>query len=75
MLIRDLTSCKQRAEKRDMHFLSTLLAACLIEAAIQLDGGILDQETRLDALLNLKLMIALGETGHNITPLRPRPKS
>ncbi|WP_319411873.1 hypothetical protein [uncultured Cohaesibacter sp.] len=75
-LIRDLTSCKQKAERIGFGFLSDLLATALLETALQAIGGkdaLANPNLRLERLIELKLRTALGGSGHNIVPMCPEP--
>lgn len=70
-LIRSITSCQQRAAMLGLGFLADLLSAAAIEAAMQWnpDGTRLgNANTRLDELLRLKLVIALGKSEHELVP-------
>ncbi|WP_319531832.1 hypothetical protein [uncultured Cohaesibacter sp.] len=78
-LIRDLTSCKQQAERIGFGFLSDLLAVALLETGLQAIGGndaFANPNMRLERLIELKLRTALGSgSGHNIVPMCPEPHS
>ncbi|SNY93172.1 hypothetical protein SAMN04515647_3460 [Cohaesibacter sp. ES.047] len=78
-LIRDLTSCKQQAERIGLGFLSDLLAMALLETALQAIGGkeaLANPNMRLERLIELKLRTALGGgSGQNIVPMCPEPHS
>lgn len=78
-LIRELTSCKQKAERVGFGFLSDLLAMALLETGLQAIGGndaLANPNMRLERLIELKLRTAIGGgSGHNIVPLCPEPHS
>ena len=69
-LIRALTASRQQAERMRLGFLTALLTACLLEAAMQWDGGApvsADIDVVLPRLLATKIKLALA--GGTIHPL------
>jgi hypothetical protein len=75
-LARSLSTCQGQAERLGLKFLATLLAAALLEVALQAEGGhrALDQaSTQFETMLRLKLRLMLGASDKNVVLLPGRP--
>jgi hypothetical protein len=62
-MIRAISACRQRAERMRLGFLTGLLTAALLEAAMQWDGGTPvspDVQAVLPKLLATKIKLALA---------------
>ncbi len=67
-LIRRLNGCRKAAKSLGFEFLTDMLSAAIIEAAIQSLGSkdvFTTPGRRLEELINLKLAIALGRTNEH----------
>lgn len=77
-LIRRLHLCRVSAQGMGFAFLTDLLSAAILEAALQSLGKgdmLSNPRCRLEELIEIKLAVALGQQAENVVNFHPRNKN